>query len=108
MAYIIWSIPNTLVVGTSVGFASLLPIVMWIFVFNLIYFVAQPYLLEKSGGKYLLLLKAIGPLCALVLNEWRDGKNEETIYGFMAMINYDIIFMAQGVVDKLYHDQMLE
>jgi hypothetical protein len=47
------------------------------------------------------MLKAIGPISLFILNEFRDGHNEETVYGFLAMINYDIIFMAQGIIDML-------
>ena len=47
------------------------------------------------------MLKAIGPISLFILNEFRGGHNEETVYGFLAMINYDIIFMAQGIIDML-------
>jgi hypothetical protein len=43
-------------------------------------------------------------ISVLSLNYWRDGFNEETIYGFVSMINYDMLFMSAGMVDNFYYD----
>lgn len=103
--FFIWCCLNTWAGGAKNGYSSLLPITVWIFAYNVFYFIAQPFLQSKFGDKGLLALKLIGPLCAMTLNEWKDGKNQEDLYGFMCMLNYDIVFMAQGIVDHLYIDQ---
>lgn len=42
----------------------------------------------------------------MMLNYWRDGTNQDTIYGLVAMVNYDLLFMAQGAIDTIYHKEM--
>lgn len=61
--------------------------------FYLIFFASQ-ILVAKYLPDHFLLLKLIGPLSAWAMNYFRDGRNSETLYGFLAMINYDFMFMA--------------
>ena len=51
------------------------------------------------------LLKLAGPLCTIAMNSWRDGYNNEAIYGFLVTVNYDIIFFAQGLIDSFYWEK---
>lgn len=65
-----------------------------------IYF-ALPRLLvnEKRGHKFSLLLKLVGPITCIILNIVKDGKNATTQYGFLLQLNFDLVFMAQGLTD---------
>jgi hypothetical protein len=40
------------------------------------------------------------------LNYWRDGANQDTLYGLLAMVNYDMLFMAQGAIDTIYSKEL--
>jgi hypothetical protein len=51
------------------------------------------------------VVKSVGPIAALCLNYWRDGANQDTLYGLFAMINYDLLFMAQGAIDTIYYKE---
>lgn len=39
-------------------------------------------------------IKIAGPLCTFLMNFWRDGRDAGAVYGFLAMVNYDIVFFA--------------
>ena len=51
-------------------------------------------------------LKLIGPLMCIFLNIVKDGKNETTQYGFLLQLNFDLVFMAQGLLDQTYWREM--
>ena len=40
-----------------------------------------------------------------MLNFWQDGSNTGNVYGFLATITYDFIFMAQGIIDTIYRQE---
>lgn len=46
-----------------------------------------------------LHLKWIGPIAAVLLNIFRLNNTGNGLYNFVSMLNYDYLFMAQGVVD---------
>lgn len=50
-------------------------------------------------------IKVAGPICVFLMNFWRDGNDAGAIYGFLANVNYDVVFFAQGLVDSLYWDK---
>jgi len=85
---LIWSYPNL-----KVDNDELVSMVWVTLAFYLIFFASQ-VLVAKHLPNHFLLLKLIGPLSAWAMNYYRDGKNGETKYGFLAMINYDFMFMA--------------
>ena len=74
--------------------------------FYAIWFLIQPWMLShgKNSYKYSLLLKCIGPLSSWCLNYWRDGTNDHNMYGLFCMVNYDLMFMCQGLVDQTYNE----
>ena len=51
-------------------------------------------------------MKGVGPIGSFCLNYYRDGTNVETLYGLLAMVNYDLLFMSQGIVDNIYKKEM--
>ena len=71
--------------------------------FSLLTFVGYyflPILIHlEDGYKYSLWLRLIGPVGVIILNLFRDGSNEKAIYGFCAQLSYDLLFMAQGLLD---------
>ena len=44
----------------------------------------------------------MGILATLILNVFHKGEETNPFYGLCAMINYDLIFMATGLIDQLY------
>lgn len=92
LAFSIWSIPNYLI-KPLVG-EDTLGIVYTNVFFYIFWFGSYKLVEGKDGYKYSLLLKIIGPLSSFGLNYWKDGDFAETSYAFMAMINYDLNFMA--------------
>ena len=73
-----------------------------LFVIYAMYFFLPMVVLSK-GYKYANLLKFIGPLSCLMLKLVRDGFNNKTLNGFVYMINYDLVFMMQGMVDQIFY-----
>jgi peptidoglycan/LPS O-acetylase OafA/YrhL len=63
---------------------------------------------EERGKKYGLMTKLIGPFFICMLNFAKDGTNNTTMYGFMAQLTYDIVFMSQGMIDQLYRKEQEE
>ena len=42
----------------------------------------------------------------IALNYLHSGPDQgDTMYGFLAGINYDNVFMAQGLVDQIYYKE---
>ena len=84
--------------------SSLLPMVL-ILTLNQVLFHIIPWKLVKNrenGYKYSYYLRLIGVLSVILLCVFRDGYNEGTIYSFLCMINFDIVFMTQGIIDQTY------
>lgn len=51
------------------------------------------------SDKNALHLKWIGPITAILLNIYKLNDTGNGLYNFVSMLNYDYLFMAQGVVD---------
>ena len=61
----------------------------------------QPFMAAYMPNCY-LLLKTLGPISSFVHNSNLVGnEHNETIYGFLSKINYDLMFMAQGILDEV-------
>lgn len=87
---------------------STMPLVMTNVIFYFAWFSLQLMLKGENCHRYSLLLKLVGPLSAIVMNYFKDGGNTETVYGFMCMINYDLMFMCQGLIDQTYMKMQLK
>lgn len=72
----------------------------------MVHFAAQYIFKLEFGRKYGFVIKLIGPLASYCLNVFKDGSEAETIYGLYAMINYDLLFMSQGIIDTIYQDEL--
>jgi hypothetical protein len=70
------------------------------------HFVGTTLVLRPGMDKYAIYLKLVGPLGTFVLNFFKDGANHGEIYGFLAMINYDLVFMSQGIVDSVFYKEL--
>lgn len=70
------------------------------------HFIGPILVLRPGMDKYAVLLKIVGPLGTFALNYYKDGANINEIYGFLAMINYDLVFMSQGIVDSVFHKEI--
>jgi hypothetical protein len=62
------------------------------------YYIIQLFDISRNA----LLLKLIGIFACIGLNYYKDGANPNKIYGFVAQLNYDFIFLIQGLVDHIY------
>lgn len=62
----------------------------------------------KTGYKYAILVKAIGPIGSICMNLWKVQTKNMNIYHIFMMINYDAIFFSQGVVDMCYWRKMVK
>jgi hypothetical protein len=62
--------------------------------FYAVHFSAQLLFKLENGYRYAMVIKLVGPVASYCLNCWRDGSNQETMYGLYAMINYDLLFMS--------------
>ena len=101
-----WSIPCYYIPKNNMGATSLLPMIFSLFFIYMVHYFAQCLLSLKNGHRYGLIVKAVGPLGAFLLNYYRDGANQDTLYGLFAMVNYDLLFMAQGAIDTIYHKEL--
>jgi hypothetical protein len=98
-------IPSFLAEGNA-GRESLIPMVFVMAFFYGVFFTTQILLTHEHGQKYGLLVKSIGVFACFALNKYRDGSNQETVYGLLSMIDYDMLFMANGMLDSLYAKEM--
>jgi hypothetical protein len=57
---------------------------------------------REDGYKYSMHLKLIGPIATILLNFARDGNNNGVLYGFISQLNYDLVFMMQGLTDQVF------
>jgi hypothetical protein len=44
----------------------------------------------------------IGPFSVILLCYFKDGTSDDTIYNFVTMISFDLVFMTQGLIDQTY------
>jgi len=77
-----WQLPAIYVLATSFA----------------VYYVVQLFDVSRNA----LLLKLIGLFATWGLNYYKDGNTNNNIYGFVAQLNYDFIFLIQGLVDHTY------
>ena len=103
---LMWCIPCYFIPADNMGPKSLMPMIFSLFIIYMVHYFAQILVSGPGGHKYGLIIKAIGPLGCFVLNYYRDGANQDTLYGLFAMVNYDLLFMAQGAIDTIYHKEL--
>ena len=71
-----------------------------------LYFYACILIKKEGGSKFGLPIKFIGIFGSYLLNIYRDGRNQESKYGLISMLNYDLFFIAQGVIDGIFSKEM--
>ena len=66
-----------------------------------VYFFVPHNLIKKkeNGYKYSLLLRIFGPIGTILLCRFKEGTSTEPLYVFVSMINFDLVFMSQGLID---------
>lgn len=106
ISLLMWSVPCYYIPENDMGAKSLLPMIFTLFFIYMVHYLAQLLIQRRNGYRYAIYIKFIGPIGAFFLNYWRDGANQDTIYGLFAMVNYDLLFMAQGAIDTIYHKEM--
>lgn len=101
IAMTIWVVPNYMVVSEPAEKHELCMMVFVLFVFFAVCMLVQLFLKDRQPVWY-VLIKFIGPITCCFLNNYRDGTNSSATYGFLATVNYDIVFMAQGLLDCFF------
>ena len=81
---------------------ELLPMAMVNLGYNLVLMVMTYILSNVENDHWKIMIKFIPPLACCTLHHWRNGWNQEDLYGLFSMINYDMIFMSAGMVDNFY------
>ena len=66
------------------------------------HFVGTTLVMRPGMENYAAFLKLIGPIGSLFLCYFKEGANTDEIYGFLAMINFDLVFMSQGIIDSVF------
>lgn len=95
-----------LVTTNDYGAIYLVPAVITLGCVMFAIYSAQLILGTKSGYKYALLIKLIGPCGSIAMNFWKVQTKNMNIYHIFLMINYDAIFFSQGVIDMCYWRKM--
>ena len=90
----IWALPNLYVGPSPVNKEELFPMVIVLTAMNLIFMALTTLDMSYQGRAVQLMIKNVGFVTMMFLNYYRDGRNQETSYGFLAMINYDVVFLA--------------
>lgn len=95
MTLAIWgTICYFLVTTNDYGSIYLVPAVITLGCVMLAIYSAQLILGTKSGYKYALLIKLIGPCGAIAMNFWKVQTKNMNLYHIFLMINYDAIFFS--------------
>lgn len=84
-----------------------MPMVIILLVNQALFYII-PWKLVKSkenGYKYSYHIRLIGILSVILLCLFKEGGNDETIYSFVCMINFDLVFMTQGIIDQTYRPE---
>ena len=71
---------------------TMMVVIQAIYYFAIIGFTV--FLMRTKNPRYFAALKLFGVAATCALNQYRDGTKSDAVYGFLATVNYDIIFMA--------------
>ena len=109
--FTVWAGINYVALGADVSKEWAIPIVVVLFL-SLLFYTSVPHLLVKNAGGnahlVAMALQFLGPIAMACMNPFKDGYLHDTIYGFLTMINYDLVFMCQGIVDNVYRQEQLK
>lgn len=63
--------------------------------------------MHYGGYKYSILMRLVSLIGVITLCNYRNGPalNDHPYYVFMSMINFDLCYMSQGMIDKIYHKE---
>jgi hypothetical protein len=109
-----WSIDGSYILGlfavfgfwigvqmmTSHGTESLVNMAVITLCTQIVMFAAIPFAQKFTPNCY-FCIKLIGLVSSFIHNHYQLSGDYETIYGFLSKINYDLIFMGQGIIDFL-------
>jgi len=98
----VWALINVFVAPEPTNKTELLPMVILQYLYNIIVMILSYVCMKLENPNWQITVKFVAPLIVYLFNYFRDGFNEETVYGFVSMINYDMIFMSAGMVDNFY------
>ena len=99
--FVIWTIGITFILPTELRFKYNLPSNFILFgTFMCLFFVPHNLVRNRENGyKYSLLLRFISIICTILLCVFHDGSTLDAGYIFVSMMNFDLMFMSQAIVD---------
>ena len=105
--FLIWGTITTFIIPSNLRWAYSLPSDLILLSMFGIYFFLPHNLIKKreNGYKYSLLLRFIGPFGTILLCRFKEGTSTQPLYVFVSMINFDLMFMAQGLIDQVYYKE---
>ena len=87
--------------GTDEGFRLLVP-TTGVFAAYMAFVYSYQFLLNlRRGWKFSLYIKLFGPIASICMNCFKRETPGPDVYGFIMMIHYHGIFMAQGIIDQV-------
>lgn len=98
IAFFFWSFLSPLA-DTPQGSTELRKMILVDIVIYSIFFISCFLISYENGSKYGIPIKCIGIVGSWALNLYRDGLNQDEKYGLLAMLNYDMFFIASGIID---------
>jgi len=92
---ILWSFVTNFMIPSELQMSNNLPSDIILLVTLLIfYFVPYSLMKLENGYKYIPLLKIIGFVSTVLLCPFKDNKSTNELYLLVAMINFDLVFVA--------------
>ena len=93
---------GVLIIGLGATFYVLIENVGWqlmfmaftLFISYSLYFFSQFFIYSNNSKHIAVSMKLILVFGTFMLNFWRDGSNDGNVYGFLATLTYDFVFMA--------------
>ena len=109
MVLVLWSIQCVIFVSEKDAYEYLLPsISILVLFYGLAYLISYPLHKFQNGYKVALWAKLIGPLCCILMNNFKYGSYDNNFYGLLMGIQYDTIFLAQGILDQQHIEPCLK
>lgn len=105
---LVWSIATNFMIPYELRASYNMPSDIVLYLVILIYYFVPHNLIKKSenGYKFSLIIRLFGMVGTMILCCFRNGKEgNNMLYVFVSMINFDLMFMAQGVIDQVYHKE---
>lgn len=100
-----WAAIGFITVSSKDYVTYFLPSIVVLLLFYYAIFAVQFLFVFDWGYKASVWMKLIGPVFCLVMNLCKYGTFENNLFGMLLGMHYQIMFMAQGILDRSYHKE---